>query len=91
MEDFYRYTVLFSCKDEGGVVVDHPLRPFELEIEAKMYLEGYVDAIINHTDEKNPDLVKGMFRIAKIGDESVKKKKSNKPKPKKDDSLKEVS
>tara|TARA_R110002096_G_scaffold246665_1_gene439072 strand:+ start:550 stop:834 length:285 start_codon:yes stop_codon:yes gene_type:complete len=94
MEDFYRYTVLFSCKDEGGVVVDHPLRPFELEIEAKMYLEGYVDAIINHTDEKNPDLVKGMFRIAKIGEENVKefkKKKSNKPKPKKDDSLKEVS
>ena len=87
----YRYIVLFSCKDEAGVVQDHPLRPFELEIEATMYLEGYVDAIINHTDEKNPDLVKGMFRISKIGDESVKKKKSNKPKIKKDNSLKEVS
>lgn len=91
MEDFYRYTVLFSCKDEAGVVQDHPLRPFELEIEAKMYLEGYVDAIINHTDEKNPDLVKGMFRIAKIGEENVKKKKSDKSKPKKDNSIKEAN
>ena len=70
----YRYIVLFSCKDEAGVVQDHPLRPFELEIEATMYLEGYVDAIINHTDEKNPDLVKGMFRISKIGEEDAGKK-----------------
>tara|TARA_R110000737_G_scaffold228359_1_gene242403 strand:+ start:145 stop:420 length:276 start_codon:yes stop_codon:yes gene_type:complete len=75
MEEFnYRYTVLFSCKDGDGVVQDHPLRPFELEIEAAMYLEGYVDAIINHTDEKNPDAVKGMFRIAKIGEEDAGKK-----------------
>ena len=86
MEEFnYRYTVLFSCKDGDGVVQDHPLRPFELEIEAMMYLEGYVDAIINHTDEKNPDQVKGMFRIAKIGEESEQKKVS--PKIKKKDSI----
>jgi len=94
MEDFYRYTVLFSCKDEGGVMIDHPLRPFELEIEAQMYLEGYVDAIINHTDEKSPDLVRGMFRISKIGEENVKEtknKKSDKPKPKKDNSTKAIS
>tara|TARA_R110000765_G_scaffold42865_1_gene90237 strand:+ start:7 stop:282 length:276 start_codon:yes stop_codon:yes gene_type:complete len=75
MEEFnYRYTVLFSCKDGDGVVQDHPLRPFELEIEAAMYLEGYVDAIINHTDEKNANAVKGMFRIAKIGEEDAGKK-----------------
>jgi len=73
-EHEHRYIVLFSCKDEAGVVQDHPLRPFELEIEAKMYLEGYVDAIINHTDEKNPDLVKGMFRISKIGEEDAGEK-----------------
>ena len=86
MEEFnYRYTVLFSCKDGDGVVQDHPLRPFELEIEAMMYLEGYVDAIINHTDEKNPDSVKGMFRIAKIGEEGEQKKVS--PKIKKKDSI----
>ena len=84
-EHEHRYIVLFSCKDEAGVVQDHPLRPFELEIEAMMYLEGYVDAIINHTDEKNPDLVKGMFRIAKIGEEGEQKKVS--PKIKKKDSI----
>ena len=78
----YRYIVLFSCKDGDGVVQDHPLRPFELEIEATMYLEGYVDAIINHTNEKNPDLVKGMFRISKIGEESNGKTNSKKNKKK---------
>ena len=78
----YRYIVLFSCKDEAGVVQDHPLRPFELEIEAIMYLEGYVDAIINHTDEKNPDLVKGMFRISKIGEEDNGKTHTKKNKKK---------
>ena len=89
MEEFsYRYTVLFSCKDGDGVVQDHPLRPFELEIEAMMYLEGYVDAIINHTDEKNPDSVKGMFRIAKIGEESEQKKTP--PKVQKASSLNET-
>lgn len=79
MEEFnHKYIVLFSCKDEAGVVQDHPLRPFELEIEANMYLNGYVDAIINHTDETNHDLIKGQFRISKIGDENVNqtKKKS---------------
>ena len=86
MEEFnYRYTVLFSCKDEAGVVQDHPLRPFELEIEAEMYLTGYVDAIINHTDDNKPDEVRGMFRIAKIGEESEQKKVS--PKIKKKDSI----
>ena len=87
MEDFeFKYVVLFSCKDEAGVVQDHPLRPFELEIEAMMYLEGYVDAIINHTDEKNPDSVKGMFRIAKIGEEDARKE-TIPPKIKKKDSI----
>ena len=85
MEEFnYKYTVLFSCKDGDGVVVDHPLRPFELEIEAQMYLKGYVDAIINHTDENNPDEVKGMFRIAKIGEENAGKKTISKKVKKKD-------
>lgn len=84
MEFEYRYTVLFSCKDGDGVVVDHPLRPFELEMEAQMYLEGYVDAIINHTDEVNRDLVKGMFRISKIGEENAGKKTISKKVKKKD-------
>jgi len=85
MEEFnYKYIVLFSCKDEAGVVKDHPLRPFELEMEANMYLEGYVDAIINHTDEKNPDAVKGMFRITKIGEENNGKKTITKKAKKKD-------
>ena len=75
MEDFeYKYVVLFSCKDEAGVVQDHPLRPFVLEIEAETYLDGYVDAIINHTEERNPDQVRGLFRIVKIGEENAGKK-----------------
>ena len=83
MEDFeFKYVVLFSCKDEAGVVQDHPLRPFELEIEAKTYLDGYVDAIINHTEEQNPDKVRGLFRITKIGEENEQKKISSKVKKK---------
>jgi len=76
MED--KYIVFFSCKDEAGVVNDHPLRPFQLKVEAEFYLEGYVDAIINHTEEQNPDEIKGMFRISTIGDEHVEtRKKTN--------------
>ena len=83
MEDFeFKYVVLFSCKDEAGVVQDHPLRPFELEIEAKTYLDGYVDAIINHTEEQNPDKVRGLFRISKIGEENEQKEIPSKIKKK---------
>ena len=67
MED-YRYIVFFSLKDENGVVNDHPLRPFQLEVEAQWWLEGYVDSIINHTDETDPLKVKGNFRISRIDD-----------------------
>jgi len=83
MEEFeHRYTVLFSCKDADGVVNDHPLRPFTLEIEAQTYLDGYVDAIVNHTDENNPDKVRGLFRIAKIGEEDNGKTSTKKVKKK---------
>lgn len=78
----FRYIVLFSCKDEAGVVQDHPLCPFELEIEAKAYLKGYVDAIINHTDEKDTDMIKGLFRISKIGEEGNGKTHTKKTKNK---------
>ena len=83
MEDFeYKYVVLFSCKDEAGVVQDHPLRPFVLEIEAETYLDGYVDAIVNHTEEQNTDKVRGLFRITKIGEENEQKKIPSKIKKK---------
>lgn len=80
MED--RYIVLFSCKDGDGVVQDHPLRSFELELFAKEYLNGYVDAIINHTSETNHEMIRGQFRIAEIGEEGANKKTSNKSKKK---------
>ena len=75
----FRYIVLFSCKDEAGVVQDHPLRPFVLQTEAVLFLDGYVDAIINHTDETDHDKVRGQFRISIIGEEELHKaiKKSN--------------
>ena len=70
-----KYIVYISCKDEEGVVQDHPLRGFEMELEAQWYLEGYVDSIVNHTDEQDPDAVKGIFRISEIGKEEVKETK----------------
>lgn len=90
MED--KYIVLFSCKGEDGVVNDHPLRSFILDMEAECYLTGYVDAIINHTDEKNRDQVKGLFRIAKIGEEYAKEKaKEDTSETENNDSVDEVS
>lgn len=68
------YIVLFSCKDEGGVVQDHPLRSFELELFAQEYLNGYIDAIINHTNETDHEMIRGQFRISKIGEENEHKK-----------------
>ena len=80
MED--KYIVLFSCKDGDGVVQDHPLRSFELEVFAEEYLNGYIDAIINHTDETDHAMIRGQFRIAKIGEESEKKEIPSKAKKK---------
>jgi len=89
-EVMHQYVVLFSCKDDEGVIQDHPLRPFELKLEADMYLDGYVDAIINHTAETNIGKVKGLFRISKIGEENYGKKTPTK-KVQKQDSINEAT
>ena len=83
MDEFeYKYIVFFSCKDDAGVVNDHPLRPFVLQSEAEIQVEGYVDAIINHTEEEDPDMIKGLFRITKIGEEGEQKEISKENKKK---------
>ena len=60
------------------------MRPgwFKITPFAEEYLNGYVDAIINHTDETDHDMIKGQFRIAQIGEESANKKTPNKSKKK---------
>lgn len=74
-----RWILYISCKDAEGVVTDHPLRGFEIELEARWYLEGYVDAIVNHTGDANISKVKGQFRIERIGDEDAKGTKDTSP------------
>ena len=69
----HKYVLFFSCKDEEGVVRDHLLRSFETEYEIDLYLVGYIDAVLNHTDDKNiayEDIYK-LFRKSKIGEENV--------------------
>tara|TARA_R100000278_G_scaffold26396_1_gene24164 strand:- start:5328 stop:5540 length:213 start_codon:yes stop_codon:yes gene_type:complete len=69
MEDA-KYIVFISIKNDQGVLQDHPLRPFQLEVEAEWWLAGYVDAIVNHTGETDINEVKGMFRITEVGKET---------------------
>ena len=64
------YVVFISLKEEGKVI-DHPLCPLDTEMEAKAYRDGYVDAIVNHTDKANRAEVFGIFGIRKVGEELV--------------------
>ena len=72
MQD-HEYIVYISLKNDKGVLEDHPLRSFGMEIEAEWWLAGYVDAVTNHTEDADKDLVQGMFRISKIGEEQKEK------------------
>ena len=70
-----KYILYMSLQEEGGKIKDHPLRPFHLKIEAEWYLNGYVDAIANHTGnadsltiEANVSEIYGQFSIRKIDD-----------------------
>ena len=64
------YVVFISLKEEGKVI-DHPLCPLDTEMEAKAYRDGYVDAIVNHTDKANRAEVFGIFGIRRVGEELV--------------------
>jgi len=46
------YVVFISLKEEGKVV-DHPLAPLDTEMEARAYRDGYIDAIVNHTERSD--------------------------------------
>tara|TARA_R100000008_G_C3571591_1_gene162506 strand:- start:85 stop:336 length:252 start_codon:yes stop_codon:yes gene_type:complete len=60
------FIVFMSIKNEKGKVEDIPLRPFSYEGEAKVYIAGYVDAIVNHTGEANHADVMGQFSIRNV-------------------------
>jgi hypothetical protein len=64
------YVVFISLKEEGKVI-DHPLAPLDTEIEARAYRDGYVDAIVNHTDKADRAEVFGLFGIKRVGEELV--------------------
>ena len=85
--DQSNYIVFLSVK-EDGVVKDHPIRPFENEVDARIYIQGYTDAILNHTEDgdKKEDEVKGLFSIRNVagnivnnneGDSSTDKETEN--------------
>ena len=64
------YVVFISLKEEGKVI-DHPLCPLDTEMEAISYRNGYVDAIVNHTDKADRTEVFGLFGIKRVGEELV--------------------
>ena len=65
------YIVYMSIKDKDGKLDDFPLRPFSCEVEASVYILGYVDAIVNHTGEANEARVKGQFSIRNVAGDVV--------------------
>tara|TARA_R100000808_G_C2140385_1_gene148211 strand:+ start:404 stop:646 length:243 start_codon:yes stop_codon:yes gene_type:complete len=68
------YVVFISLKEEGKVN-DHPLAPLDTEIEARAYRDGYVDAIVNHTDKADRAEVFGLFGIKRVGEELINNNK----------------
>ena len=64
------YVVFISLKEKGKVM-DHPLAPLDTEMEAKAYRDGYIDAIVNHTEKANRAEVFGRFGIKRVGEELV--------------------
>ena len=69
------YIVFLSVKNDG-VVSDHPLRPFDYKADAEIYISGYVDAIMNHTDDDSTeDEIKGLFSIRDTAGQTITQKK----------------
>ena len=64
------YVVFISLKEKGKVI-DHPLAPLDTEMEARAYRDGYVDAIVNHTDKADRAEVFGLFGVKRVGEELI--------------------
>tara|TARA_Y100001963_G_C6756440_1_gene437111 strand:+ start:396 stop:662 length:267 start_codon:yes stop_codon:yes gene_type:complete len=62
----YQFIVYMSVKNDKGKLEDIPLRPFLYEHDAKSYITGYSDAIVNHTGEANEAKVRGQFSIRDV-------------------------
>jgi|TARA_Y100000310_G_scaffold135869_2_gene134785 hypothetical protein len=78
MTDNY-YIIYISVKNEERVLEDIPLASFGYEHEAKTYLSGYVDAIVNHTGEADEAKVRGQFTIRNVAGEVNVNVEENKP------------
>ena len=73
----YHYVVYMSVKDKDGKLDDYPIRPFLYEPEAKVYITGYVDAIVNHTGEADEAKVRGQFSIRNVAGDIVNNNEDN--------------
>ena len=74
-----QYIVYLLVTGNEGVLENIPLRPFPSRFEAEVYIEGYLDAVINHTatpdywTEENIQKERDQFSIKDIGGKSVDK------------------
>ena len=68
----YHHVVYMSVKTDDGIE-EMPLRPFLYEGDAKVYITGYVDAIVNHTGEADEAKVRGQFSIRDVAGLNVDK------------------
>ena len=72
-----QYIVYLLVMGNEGVLENIPLRPFPSRFEAEVYIEGYLDAVINHTatadywTEENIQKERDQFSIKDIGGKSV--------------------
>ena len=64
-----KYIVYFSFKDKDNKPNDTPLCPFDTDLEARSYRDGYVDAILNHTKDAKRSEVFGMMSVRQVGEE----------------------
>ena len=63
--------VYMSIKDKDGKIIDQPLFPCYIYMEAENYITGYVHAIINHTGEADEAKVRGQFSIRNVAGDIV--------------------
>ena len=70
-----QYVIFMSIKKDSKIE-DVPIQGFAYEYEAQIFLEGYVNAIINHTGDASYGEVKGQFTIRNVAGEQVKTNKN---------------
>ena len=77
-----KYIVYFTFKDDEKRLNELPLNTYETEIEARAFRDGYMDAIINHTENAKRPEVMDLFSIRRLDDSVVQEVVNNKTKEK---------